>query len=162
MGGVDRDASGWCFVTCGVGDKRKHRIWGRDCFACSRGVLRYKKDDCNIGNLTYSGSLDGNASSCTPSGGKKNRAAVFTMLMLRILIMSVMVKKLTGKTKGSFTVEAAMICPLICLIICGMLVMTLKLYQNVNLFSKELKQRQEQSLSSADLIRMEAVAEELF
>lgn len=76
--------------------------------------------------------------------------------------MSVMVKKLTEKTKGSFTVEAAMICPLICLIICGMLVMTLKLYQNVNLFSKELKQRQEQSLSSADLIRMEAAAEELF
>ncbi len=64
--------------------------------------------------------------------------------------------------KASFTVEAAMLCPFLCLLICGMMITTLKLYRMVDTYTEELKQRQERELTSADLIRLEAVAEEIF
>lgn len=66
------------------------------------------------------------------------------------------------KVKAGFTVEAAMICPLMCLILCAMILLTLELYQTVGTFAEELKQRQEKELTSVDLIRLEAVAEEIF
>lgn len=66
------------------------------------------------------------------------------------------------KVKAGFTVEAALICPFLCLIICAMIMLTLELYQTVDTYAEELKQREENILSSADLIRLEAVAEELF
>ena len=71
-----------------------------------------------------------------------------------------MVKK-RKNMKAGFTVEAALLCPFICLIICSMLIMTLRLYKNVTELSEAVKQQQENALSSADLIRLEAVAEEL-
>lgn len=83
------------------------------------------------------------------------------MYMLRVLALFVMVRKKRNRMKAGFTVEAALLCPFICLIICGMLVMTLRLYRNVVALSDEVKTRQEKGLSSADLIRLEAVAEEL-
>ena len=83
------------------------------------------------------------------------------MYLRRVLAVFVMVKKEKNRMKAGFTVEAALLCPFICLIICGMLVMTLRLYRNVVVLSDEVKIRQEQGLSSADLIRLEAVAEEL-
>lgn len=64
--------------------------------------------------------------------------------------------------KASMTVEAALICPFLCLVLCGMLVFTLKLYETVDLYTKELIKRQVQTLPSPDLIRLEAVAEDLF
>jgi len=64
--------------------------------------------------------------------------------------------------KASMTVEAALICPFLCLVLCGMLVFTLKLYETVDLYTKELIKRQVQILPSPDLIRLEAVAEDLF
>lgn len=66
------------------------------------------------------------------------------------------------KVKASFTVEAALICPFLCLILCGMLQFTLQLYQRVDLFAETLLQKQEQVLSSSQLIRLEAVIEEIF
>ena len=66
------------------------------------------------------------------------------------------------KVKASFTVEAALICPFLCLILCGMLQFTLQLYQKVDLFAETLLQKQEQVLSSSRLIRLEAVIEEIF
>lgn len=66
------------------------------------------------------------------------------------------------KVKAGFTVEAALICPFLCLILCAMILLTLELYQTVDIYAEKLKQREEQTLSSADLIRLEAVAEELF
>ncbi len=66
------------------------------------------------------------------------------------------------KAKASFTVEAALLCPFLCLILCGMIRLTLELYQAVDTYAAQLMQRQEQGLSSGDLIRLEAVAEELF
>lgn len=64
--------------------------------------------------------------------------------------------------KASMTVEAALICPFLCLVLCGMLVFTLKLYETVDLYTKELIKRQVQTLPSPELIRLEAVAEDLF
>lgn len=64
--------------------------------------------------------------------------------------------------KASMTVEAALVCPFLCLVLCGMLVFTLKLYETVDLYTKELIKRQVQTLPSPDLIRLEAVAEDLF
>lgn len=66
------------------------------------------------------------------------------------------------KVKASFTVEAALLCPFLCLILCGMIQLTLELYQTVDAYATQLMQRQEQGLTSGDLIRLEAVAEELF
>ena len=66
------------------------------------------------------------------------------------------------KIKASFTVEAALICPFLCLILCGMLQFTLQLYQKVDLFTETLLQKQEQEISSSDLIRLEAVIEDIF
>lgn len=64
--------------------------------------------------------------------------------------------------KASFTVEAALLCPFLCLVICGMLWFTMQLYGTVNSYAEELSERQEQSLSSPEIIRLEAVSEELF
>ena len=71
-----------------------------------------------------------------------------------------MVKK--QEVKASFTVEAALICPFLCLILCGMLQFTLQLYQRVDLFAEILVQKQEQEFSSSHLIRLEAMIEEIF
>ena len=71
-----------------------------------------------------------------------------------------MVKK--KNTKASFTVEAALICPFLCLILCGMLQVTLQLYQRVDLFAERLVQKQEREISSSHLIRLEAVIEDIF
>lgn len=64
--------------------------------------------------------------------------------------------------KASVTVEAALLCPFLCLVICGMLWFTMQLYGTVNSYAEELSERQEQSLSSPEIIRLEAVSEELF
>lgn len=71
-----------------------------------------------------------------------------------------MVKK--RKEKASFTVEAALICPFLCLILCGMLQFTLQLYYKIDLFAEMLIQKQEQEISSSQLIRLEAVIEDIF
>ena len=71
-----------------------------------------------------------------------------------------MVKK--KNVKASFTLEAALICPFLCLILCGMLQFTLQLYKNVDLFAETLLQKQERELSSPHLIRLEAVVEDIF
>lgn len=66
------------------------------------------------------------------------------------------------KEKASFTVEAALICPFLCLILCGMLQFTLQLYYKIDLFAEMLIQKQEQEISSSQLIRLEAVIEDIF
>lgn len=64
--------------------------------------------------------------------------------------------------KAGFTVEAALLCPFLCLVLCGMLQFTLQLYKTVDNYAEYLINQQEQGLSSSDLIRLEAVAEDLF
>ena len=71
-----------------------------------------------------------------------------------------MVKK--GKVKAGFTVEAALVCPFLCLILCGMIQFTLRLYHKVDGYAAELVQPREQGLTSDQLIRLEAVTEDIF
>lgn len=66
------------------------------------------------------------------------------------------------KEKASFTVEAALLCPFLCLVLCGMIYVTLQLYGMADSFAEELTHRQTQGLSSSELIRLEAVTEDLF
>lgn len=66
------------------------------------------------------------------------------------------------KIKASFTVEAALLCPFLCLMLCGMLLFTLRFYRTIDTYAEELVQRQEKEVSSPGLIRLEAVAEDLF
>lgn len=68
----------------------------------------------------------------------------------------------TGKVKAGFTVEAALVCPFLCLILCGMIQFTMQLYQRVETYAATLVQPREQELSSNQLIRLEAIAEEIF
>lgn len=66
------------------------------------------------------------------------------------------------KMRASFTVEAALICPFLCLVLCGMLQFTLRLYQRVDLYATKLVQEQDRGLPSHHLIRLEAVTEDIF
>lgn len=66
------------------------------------------------------------------------------------------------KMKASFTVEAALLCPFLCLILCGMIQFTLRLYKTADTYAEELVGWQKQGLSSSELIRLEAVAEDLY
>lgn len=65
------------------------------------------------------------------------------------------------KRKASITVEAALLCPFLCLVLCGMIWFTLRLYETVDSYGEELRERRVQELSPAMLIRLEAVAEDL-
>lgn len=73
-----------------------------------------------------------------------------------------MQKAMVKKRKGSFTVEAALLCPFLCLMICGMLLFTLRLYDTVDEYAEKLTKRKEWSLPAPDMIRLEAVTEDLF
>jgi len=66
------------------------------------------------------------------------------------------------KMKASLTVEAALLCPFLCLILCGMIVFTLQLYNTVNTYAETLLERQVRQWSASELIRLEAVTEDLF
>ena len=65
------------------------------------------------------------------------------------------------QVKASYTVEAALLCPFLCLILCGMIFLTMELYTKTEQYAKRLQQREETKIASVDLIRIEAVAEEL-
>ena len=64
--------------------------------------------------------------------------------------------------KASITVEAVLLCPLLCLILCGMLLFTLQLYRTVDAYAKEVINRDRKEMSSSTLIRLEAITEDLF
>ena len=66
------------------------------------------------------------------------------------------------KRKASFTVEAALICPLLCLVVCGMLLITLQLYEKVEQYAVHLQTNEGTGLPSTELIRLEAIIEEVF
>lgn len=66
------------------------------------------------------------------------------------------------RIKASFTVEAALLCPFLCMMLCGMILFTLRLYGTVDDYAAELAEQQERELTSSELIRLEAVAEDLF
>ncbi|MBO5353757.1 MAG: hypothetical protein J6J42_13585 [Lachnospiraceae bacterium] len=65
------------------------------------------------------------------------------------------------KIKASFTVEAALVFPLLSLVICGMLLLTLRLYGKVEQYAGRLQTEERQGIPSTELIRLEAVIEEV-
>lgn len=64
--------------------------------------------------------------------------------------------------KASITVEAALLCPFLCVILCGMIMFTMQLYERVDVYANELVNRDRQEWSSSTLIRLEAVTEDLY
>ncbi len=67
---------------------------------------------------------------------------------------------LCRKIKAGITVEAAFLMPLICLFICGMIVMTLKLYGNVSEYKERICNGDKEQ-EAVYLIRLEAMVEQV-
>lgn len=65
------------------------------------------------------------------------------------------------RVKAGYTVEAALLCPFFCLVLCGMIVMTLMLYQRIEEYALVLESETNRPAYTVELIRMEAVAEEI-
>jgi len=63
--------------------------------------------------------------------------------------------------KASVTVEAALLCPFLCLMLCGMILFTLRLYGEVHQYVEKIQDSPEQELPAAELIRLEVVIEDL-
>ena len=64
------------------------------------------------------------------------------------------------RVKAGYTVEAALLCPFLCLMLCGMIVMTLTLYHRVEEYASKLEGETNRPAYTIELIRIEAVAEE--
>ena len=63
------------------------------------------------------------------------------------------------KVKASYTVEAALICPFLCFILCGIMIVTLGLYKQVEEFSIKQQENVESVVQATKWIRIEAVLE---
>lgn len=64
------------------------------------------------------------------------------------------------RVKASYTVEAALICPLLCFILCGIMIVTLDLYKQVEDFCIKQQENVENTAEATKLIRIEAVVEQ--
>lgn len=58
------------------------------------------------------------------------------------------------RVRGSYTVEAALVCPFLCLIIFGMLSFTLSLYRDVVSFSEQAVGEVRESCLNAEALRL--------
>lgn len=65
------------------------------------------------------------------------------------------------KVKASYTVEASLIFPLICLILCGIVILTLDLYKQVETFSIEKQEKIEKEAEATIWIRIQAAVENI-
>ncbi len=65
------------------------------------------------------------------------------------------------KVKASYTVEASLIFPLICLILCGIITFTLNLYNQVEHFSIEKQKKIENKAEAVIWIRIQTVVEDV-
>lgn len=65
------------------------------------------------------------------------------------------------QVKASYTVEASLIFPLICFILCGIITLTLDLYKQVEDFSIEKQEKIEKEAEAIMWIRIQAVVEDL-
>ena len=64
------------------------------------------------------------------------------------------------RVKASYTVEAALVCPLLCFILCGIMIVTLDLYKQVEDFCIKQQENVENTAEATKLIRIEAVVEQ--
>lgn len=60
-----------------------------------------------------------------------------------------------GRRKASFTVEAALVCPFLCLILCGMIVATVSFYEKVESFGTGAVRKLAESEHTATVLRVE-------
>ena len=60
------------------------------------------------------------------------------------------------KVKASYTVEAALICPLICFMLCGIMIVTLNFYKQVETFYMKQQEEIERKAEATKWIRIEA------
>ncbi len=155
MGGGNRLDSRRYFFGIGLADAGKHWLWRRAGIGGAGNVFRNGRYHCGGWNGTYFFGTVIYAAAFIKAGGEENGTAVSALPLLRLSGKFVMVK-------GSFTVEAALLSPFICLVICGMLLVTLNLYETVGTYAEIIKKPQEKALSSADFIRLEAVIEDSF
>ena len=65
------------------------------------------------------------------------------------------------RVKASYTVEAALICPLLCFILCGIMIVTLGLYKQVEEFCIKQQENVESIAEATKWIRIEAIVEYL-
>ncbi len=65
------------------------------------------------------------------------------------------------RVKASYTVEAALICPFLCFILCGIMIVTLDLYKQVEEFCIKQQENVERTAEATKWIRIEAVVEDL-
>ena len=63
------------------------------------------------------------------------------------------------RVKASYTVEAALICPFLCFILCGIMIVTLDLYKQVEEFCIKQQENVESTVEATKWIRIEAVVE---
>jgi len=56
--------------------------------------------------------------------------------------------------KASYTVEAALVCPFVCLILCAMIAVTFFLYQEVREFAQEAVSEVQESCLNAQAVRL--------
>lgn len=64
------------------------------------------------------------------------------------------------RVKASYTVEAALVCPLLCFILCGIMIVTLDFYKQVEDFCIKQQENVENTAEATKLIRIEAVVEQ--
>lgn len=65
------------------------------------------------------------------------------------------------QVKASYTVEASFVFPLLCFILCGIILFTLDLYKQVENFYIEQQERVETEAEATKWIRIEAIVEYL-
>ena len=124
--------------------------------------LRVKTRSGGIWYGTFAVCPPGYDSSGMQTGWEKNGTSLSSLSLWRISIVFIMVKGKQMQRKASMTVEAALLCPFLCLLLCGMIVFTLQLYQRVEDYAGKLVDEKSQELTSPELIRLEAVTEDLF
>ena len=65
------------------------------------------------------------------------------------------------KVKASYTIEASFIIPLLCFILCGIIIFTLDLYKQVEIFYIERQEKIEAQTKATEWIRIESIVEYL-
>jgi len=125
-------------------------------------VLRMEN---NAGGVLYGAVFCGSVGHGTFSmeeGGKKNGTSLSSLYQPWVFVLRGAVKGGFMREKASITVEAALVCPVLCLVLCAMIGFTLELYEKTETYGQKLITKQEKELTSLELIRLEAVTEELY
>lgn len=65
------------------------------------------------------------------------------------------------KVKASYTIEASFIIPLLCFILCGIIIFTLDLYKQVENFYVGRQEKMETQAKATEWIRIESIVEHL-